>query len=241
MKKPFWLISFFSTFLLVISCNEDDGETTPESELNTAQLEAISYFKEVALGFENGNSSEITRKWNAPMNVFVGGNPSEANTLTLEQAVTDINQLATDGFSIEIVNDSLLANCYIFFGSGLEFTKIFPEEENNVNANTIGFFSVWWNSDIINEARIVINPELLNPTQQRSVILEEITQSTGLTNDSPLQPNSIFYETANNPGYAPEYADIDRELIRLLYHPKMTVGLDETQVDAVLRDILSNE
>ena len=228
-------------FLLLASCTEDDGETIPESELNASQLEAISYFKEVALGFENGNSSEITRKWGTTMNVFVGGNPSSANTMTLQQAIADINQLATDGFSIEIVNDSLVANCYLFFGSGLDFAEIFPEEENNVNATTTGFFSVWWNNDIINEARIVINPDLLNPTQQRSVILEEITQSTGLTNDSPLQPNSIFYETPSNPGYAPEYANIDRELIRLLYHPKMTVGLDETQVDAVLRDILSNE
>ena len=155
-------------FLLLVSCTEDDGETIPESELNASQLEAISYFKEVALGFENGNSSEITRKWGTTMSVFVGGNPSTANTMILEQAIADINELATDGFSIEIVNDSLLANCYLFFGSGLDFADIFPEE-NNVNANTTGFFSVWWNSDIINEARIVINPELLNPTQQRSV------------------------------------------------------------------------
>lgn len=227
--------------LLLVSCTEDDVDMATELVLSASQLEAISYFKEVALGFENGNSSEITRKWGATMNVFVGGNPSSANTVTLQQAITDINQLATDGFSIEIVNDSLLANCYLFFGTGLEFANIFPEEENNVNDNTTGFFSVWWNNNILNEARIVINPNLLSPTQQRSVILEEITQSTGLTNDSPLQPYSIFYETANNPGYAPEYADIDRELIRLLYHPKMTVGLDENQVDAVLRDILSNE
>ena len=241
MKKPFWLLSFFGMILLLVSCTEDDVDIATELELSPSQLEAISYFKEVALGFENGNSSEITRKWGAAMNVFVGGNPSSANTLTLQQAVTDINQLATDGFSIEIVNDSLLANCYLFFGSGLDFADIFPEEENNVNANTTGFFSVWWNNNILNEARIVINPNLLSPTQQRSVILEEITQSTGLTNDSPLQPNSIFYETADNPGYTPEYADIDRELIRLLYHPKMTVGLDENQVDGVLRDILSNE
>jgi len=228
-------------FLLLASCTEDEVEIAPELELSASQLEAISYFKEVALGFENGNSTEITRKWSTTMNVFVDGNPSSANIMTLEQAVTDINQLATDGFSIEIVNDSLLANCYLFFGSGVKFANIFPEEENNVNANTTGFFSVWWNNNILNEARIVINPDLLSPAQQRSVILEEITQSTGLTNDSPLEPNSIFYETANNPGYAPEYADIDRELIRLLYHPKMTVGLDKTQVDVVLRDILSNE
>lgn len=236
VKNRLRLLCASSIFFLMSSCTEDNSEAA----LTASELETISYFKEVALGFEDGNSSEITRKWVTTMRVFVGGNPSQTNIMTLEQAIQEINQLATDGFAIEMVNDSIIANCYVFFGSGVDYSKIFPDE-NNVNEDTRGYFTVWWNSDRINRARMMINPDLLNPIQQRSVILEEITQSTGLTNDSPSQPNSIFYETRNNDGYAPEYATIDKELIRLLYHPEMTVGLDEDDVDEVLRDILGSE
>ncbi len=37
------------------------------------------------------------------------------------------------------------------------------------------------------------------------------------------------------------YADVDRNLIRLLYRPKMTTGLDASEVDAVLESILLTE
>jgi len=240
MNNRFLLFYLFGIIFLTISCADDD-EITPELGLSESEFEVISYFKEVALGFENGNSSEITRKWGSNMRIVVRGNPSDANIETLEQAISDINELVTDDFSIKIVSDSSFYNCYIFFGSGLEFLEIFPEEENNVDINTTGYFHVWWNNNIINKARIIINPFILNSIRQKSVILEEITQAIGLGNDSPSHPNSIFYETSINPGYATEYAVIDRELIRLLYHPEMTVGLNENQVDEVLRDILNKE
>ena len=37
------------------------------------------------------------------------------------------------------------------------------------------------------------------------------------------------------------YSDLDKDLIRLLYHPKMSTGLDATAVDKVLSDILLSE
>ncbi|WP_299532227.1 DUF2927 domain-containing protein [Ulvibacterium sp.] len=242
MTHRFSLLYVLGTFFLLVSCTEEEVPVPPDLPLSESDVEVIRYFKDVALGFEFGNSSEVTRKWEASMRIFMDGAPTADNRLTLEQAVQDINQLATDGFSIEIVDDPLRSNCYVFFGSGLDFVELFPDEESNVFAFTTGYFRVWWsNNNVIQKARIIINPNLLTPTQQRSVILEEITQSIGLTNDSPLQPDSVFYETLNDAGYAPEYADIDRELIRLLYHPKMNTGLDENQVEEVLRDILNDD
>jgi len=235
-------LSILGVLFLLVSCTEEADPVPSDLQLSESDAEVIRYFKDVALGFEYGNSPEITRKWDTQMRVYVDGAPTADNSLTLAEAVQDINQLVTDGFSIEIVDDPLRSNCYVYFGSGLDFLTLFPDEEDYVSAATKGYFRVWWNNDqIINKARIIINPNLLTPPQQKSVILEEITQCIGLTNDSPLQPGSVFYETVNDAGYAPEYAEIDKELIRLLYHPKMTVGLDENQVDEVLRDILINE
>jgi len=37
------------------------------------------------------------------------------------------------------------------------------------------------------------------------------------------------------------YSQIDKDIIRLLYHPNMKVGLNENEVDVLLRSILINE
>lgn len=238
-NRNLWLFYFF-TFILISSCSKDNEDILPESEQSEYELEVISYFKEVALGFENGNSSEITRKWQSPMRVFLDGNPSSLINDKVKQSVNEINELVTDGFLIEIVNDYNLSNCYVFFGTASDFIEKFPDADGQIGSN-YALFNVWWNNNIINRARIFIDTNRPNLKQQESIIVEEITQSLGLGKDSPRYPNSIFYETPNNGGFATEYANIDKDLIRLLYHPKMSVGLNENQVDEVLREILTSE
>ncbi|MEL6132886.1 MAG: hypothetical protein AAFR59_05930, partial [Bacteroidota bacterium] len=77
----------------------------------------ISYFKDVALGFEFGTSPEITRKWATSMKVFVDGNPTPPLIEVLDTAIQQINALATDGFFIEKVDERYKSNCYILFGT----------------------------------------------------------------------------------------------------------------------------
>ena len=57
-------------YMSLFSCKKDD--TSPLSEY---QIETISYFKEIALGFEFGNASNITRKWSSELKIFVKGKP----------------------------------------------------------------------------------------------------------------------------------------------------------------------
>ncbi len=75
----------------------------------------------------------------------------------------------------------------------------------------------------------------------KSLILEEVTQALGLMNDATAYPRSIFYETATDGGFETEYAPVDRELIRLLYHPRMSAGLDAEAAEARLIEILEAE
>ena len=37
------------------------------------------------------------------------------------------------------------------------------------------------------------------------------------------------------------YLEIDKDVIRLLYHPKMKIGVDRYEVDNLLREILLGE
>ena len=73
---------------------------------------------------------------------------------------------------------------------------------------------------------------------QKHLLREELTQSLGLARDSSWYLESIFqseWTTTNS------YSDIDKELIRLLYHPRMRQGLDAERVDGVLTDILLSQ
>jgi hypothetical protein len=77
-----------------------------------------------------------------------------------------------------------------------------------------------------------------NSTEQKHLLREEFTQSLGLAKDSPLYMESIFQSAWTT---TTEYAAIDKDLIRLLYHPDMGVGLNQAQVEEVLKEILAND
>ena len=77
-----------------------------------------------------------------------------------------------------------------------------------------------------------------NEQGQLHLLREELTQSLGLGQDSERYLNSIFqinWTTTSS------YSQIDKDIIRLLYHPNMKVGLNENKVDVLLRSILINE
>jgi len=224
--------------IIVSSCSKDEEDVLPQSELSEYQIKVIDYYKDIALGFEFGNASNVTRKWNSELRIFIGGEPNSELINELENIKTEINELAKDGFKVNIVNDSLKSNYYIFFGTGTEYAEIFPSQSNLVDSNW-GLFSVYWNSrNQITSGYMYVDITRANSTEQKHLLREELTQSLGLAKDSPLYMESIFQSTWTN---TTQYASIDKDLIRLLYHPDMRFGLNENQVDNILREILISE
>ena len=235
--KAFRIRYFIYTLILLIflSCS-DDGEVN--IELDEYDLEVISYFKDIALGFEYGTSSEITRKWCSDLKIFVGGDISNDLNVELNKIVNEIRSLATDNFSIQIVNDSSQSNYYIFLGSGEEYSKIFPSQASYVDSNW-GLFSVWWDeSNCLNRGNMYVDIYRANNIGQKHLLREELTQSLGLGKDSFKYPNSIFQSSWTQ---TLNYLEIDKDVIRLLYHPKMKSGVDRYEVDNLLREILLGE
>lgn len=235
MKNHLFLLLLISLF--TVACTKDELIREP-SELTPYELDIIDYFKDIALGFEFGSASEITRKWGSNMKVYVGGSPNQDLLDELEEIRTEINGLVTDGFAMEIVNDSTQANFYLFLGSAEDYVKIYPSQSGLVGSNW-GLFNVFWNSsNELNRGIMYVDIERANATEQKHLLREELTQSLGLAKDSNEYPESIFQAAWTT---TTEYAMIDRDLIRLLYHPDMAVGLSNMQTDAVLRDILRME
>ncbi|MEE9373127.1 MAG: DUF2927 domain-containing protein [Saprospiraceae bacterium] len=227
-------------FLIVLgfSCTQDEQVFFPSSELSEYEINVIDYFKDIALGFEFGSASKITRKWGAELRIFIGGSPNSELLNQLENIISEVNELTTDGFRMNIVNDSLQSNYYIFFGTGAEYAEMFQSQMNFVDTNW-GLFSIYWNSqNQLISGHMYVDIIRANATEQIHLLREELTQSLGLGKDSPRYQESIFQSKWTT---TTQYARIDRDLIRLLYHPNMNVGLNSNQVGIVLRDILLNE
>ena len=231
MKKISWFGLLTLGCLFFSSCSKEEMPSEGSAPFNET---VIAYFKTIALGFEDGTASKVTRRWQSDVRIYLGGLVDEEIYQKVEQTVQGLNDLIEINVELSIVEDSTLSNVYAYFGSAAAYEFLFNE---NVGNNT-GQFRVWWNNDIINKARIFVDLNRLNDTQQTSVILEEFTQMMGLGNDAAIYSNSIFYETASNPGFATEYSERDRAVINLLYRPEMGVGLNASTVDNLLRIML---
>ena len=224
-----------SLTLFFSSCSSDDDLII---ELSEYDLDVISYFKEIALGFEFGSSSELTRKWCSEMKIFIGGDTNPNLLNELNKIIGEIEDLSTDDFSIEIVSDSVKSNYYLYFGKGEDYANLFPSQSSYVNSNW-GLFSIWWNSvNCLNRGHMYVDIYRADDKGQKHLLREELTQSLGLAKDSNKYQNSIFQSSWTT---TTSFSQIDKDVIRLLYHPEMQNGLKEFEVDVLLRSILLSE
>ncbi len=223
--------------LLLSQCKTEPSQKE-NSQLSENQDEIIDYFKEVALGFEFGGP-EITRKWDRDILILVEGEENQALRNELNDIVEELNDLISDeNIELIITSDSLDYNFYVFFGTGDDYADINPDAEDYV-ADNFGFFYVNTNiSDHIIWASMYVDTERADPQRQLHLLREELTQSLGLAKDSDWYSDSIF-----NSDYTvavTEYSEFDKALIQLLYHPQMSTGLDSTEADSVLREIIGD-
>jgi hypothetical protein len=212
-----------------------NNENPKKSALSEQQKSVITYFQEVALGFEFGNTTAVTRKWATDMKVFVAGAPNAESIKELNKIISEINTLANDGFKIAVVSNKEDSNLTLFFGSKAGYAELFPKEAHLLKGSS-GLCTISWNSkNQIVRGHIFVKNENISVIEQRHVIREELTQALGFGKDSPRYMESIFQSSFTTPT---EYSAIDKELIKLLYHPQMSTGLESGEVESVIARIL---
>lgn len=238
MKHLLKLFPVFSLLILLGSCSSDDEDVRPVNSdfdgLSRHEIDVVTYFREIALGFEFGDASRITRKWNQPMRIFVGGEPTQAHLTELNSIISELNGLATDDFEMTLVEDTLQSNYYLFVGPYQEYQRMFPDLSELIVSNW-GLFSVWWDGNQnLNRGQMYVDTERPDAQAQLHLLREELTQSLGLARDSGRYPDSIFQQEWTT---VTRYTTIDRDLIKVLYHPRMTSGYNTTTVLPILRQI----
>ncbi|MBF2084952.1 DUF2927 domain-containing protein [Thermoleptolyngbya sp. C42_A2020_037] len=191
----------------------------------------IDYFTEVALGSEWGNNAPLIRRWNTNLRIRVTGTRTAEDDATIRQVMQELNELL-NGSGVQLVRDDRNPNVEIIYAPESQFRQLEP---NYVPGN-LGFFWVRWNNSVINYARILItNTNRVTQRERSHLLREELTQVLGLMRDSNRYPNSIFYQGWTD---VTEYAEIDRTLIRMLYHPQLRPGMTQSQAVAVLQTLV---
>jgi hypothetical protein len=234
--KKIVLYKLLILFLLT-SCSQE-VEIIEPSGLTKFQEEAIVYFKEIALGFEFGGAAEITRRWENDMKIYVGGEKKPLLINELNKVIYDVNEIASNGFRITVVKDSTKSNYYLFLGSGKDYGLLYPSSQAQI-ANNYGLFNINWNSqNNLFSGRMYVEIYKTEEKAQQHLLREELTQSLGLGKDSFRYLESIFQQ---NWTLTTAYTALDKELIRLLYHPSIRSGMNAVEVEEAITKIYFTE
>lgn len=117
----------------------------------------------------------------------------------------------------------------VLFVPEKDFCRHIPEY---VSGN-IGFFSLHWDDGGACTRATVLIASDATQVERIHAIREEITQALGLMQDSWTHPESICYQ-----GWTPgvRFAEIDKTLVRMLYHPGIRPDMTREQAEAILKD-----
>jgi hypothetical protein len=219
-------------------------------EPSTYERELIEYFKEVTLKSEFDDNVNKIIKWRKPMRLYVvidNDKTYEKQMVFIQNAINNFNALTTDGFKIELTDNFEISNTYLYLCSREKIAKVNPKfyqqltEGIDKDLDGFGYMEFYWASYNIYRSTIYIDTNN-SLVVQESTILEEITQSTGLPNDPESHKNSIFYEHKSEEGInIKEYSDLDKDVIKLLYHSRIKPGMGNIEVERAIKKILKNK
>lgn len=246
MKKTFFLFFYSAITLITIGCSNDDMDTQMMEdeimidELSTNQLLAIDYFTEIALGFEFGSETQVTRKWNSDVVIFVAGTPTELLLDELETVVNELNGLIVNsGIQLRFTTIQSEANFDLFIGTGDAYAQFFPTAAPFIDENLGLFFINFDGQNFFTSASMYVDTERPTELKQRHLLREELTQALGLARDSDRFLDSIF-QISFELGCTLTYSQFDEVLIQLLYDPRVGTGLDENTVRPILEEIIND-
>ncbi len=160
----------------------------------------------------------------------------------ISRSISKINPLFADGFRIELTTDEKKKNATLYLLNKSKAEEVAPSLFEDISIVFSGLSEAKFDAgNRVYNARIFIDTD--EPIDiQEGIILEEITQSIGLMYDSKKYPNSIFYENKTDERISTEeYSKLDKDIIRLLYHPRMRPGLSAYHCERVRKKIYKEE
>lgn len=189
----------------------------------------ITYFAEVCLDTEYGDKADGTRirKWTEPFYYTVGGQPTARDMEVLTDFVSKVN--AIEGFPGMYPVESM-GDLEIYFYDQVNF-------ESHMGSDFIGNWGgvTFWFDDLYQIYYETISVRTDIPQDARdSIICEEIYNGLGAVQDTSLRDDSLINQWSNS-NYS--MTTVDELILKLLYHPSITAGMDYSQCEAVIRQL----
>lgn len=189
--------------------------------------QAIRYFNEVCIGSEYGDNSSVVRKWSNTIRYFVDGG-TQADRAVIKELADFLNSI--EGFpGMTEAESEYSSDMSLKFCSADEVNDLFNTDESLDGAVTFWFDG----RKQIYECKIRYRETMTEPLR-RSVILEEIYNGLGPIQDTVLRADSISYQYYAEPQ---ELSDVDKLILRLMYHPQMQPGFNAEQAAQVIRQL----
>ena len=204
----------------------------------------MDYFDIVAFGSEFNAITSVrqVRKWSGPIRMKILGKGAANYRSAIQRHATTLADLTGLTFT-EIKPDVRGETLIIWFAPAAEMFAVGSRIEKNAavlrrivdqSAGGCYFLSYSFDDGRIAYGAIVVNSER-TAAATRHCLLEEMTQSLGLPNDSPRISPSIF----NDNERLAELSAIDVLLVSTLYDPRMTRGLPRAQALDLAREIIT--
>ena len=169
---------------------------------------------------EYGSRRRYTVRWpDSPSLAVVGGSDAHRQ---LAFALAAELSAAIAPLAINIVDDPSDAQIRLYFDDHAALTAIARREGFEFIPGNAGLFWGWWDArGRLSRMVILIQDRWAadDPFMQH-LLLEEMTQSLGLMNDSPRFPESVVYETPLSSGSATTLGELDMRTLTLLYSLK---------------------
>ena len=219
------------------SGEQDPPTSQPEhSALYVDGLSAddvVAYFMEVCLGAEFVHEGDVSalQKWVAPVTFRIHGNCTAADRAVIESFVREVN--GVEGFPgmVEAAKGQAASMDIYFCGEAelIERTEAFVAEGECLD----GAVRFWAYDDEIYSAVLGCRDDI-DQDLRASVIVEEIYNGLGPVQDSVLREDSVIYQYGSD---VKEMSDVDLLLLKLLYNPAMSCGMDASLCESVIRQL----
>lgn len=214
----------------------DTAQTRPAVE------DIIRLFETVVFGSELDPklASKAIGKWRSPVRLAIQGKPGDRHLEFLGRHAATLSNLT--GLSIVLAKPGEAANITVAFVPRSQMSKI---QIGGVKQDLIerlaapgGCYFISWQKPVgtIIGAAIVVNTDR-DLARTNSCLLEELTQSLGLPNDTDVLRPSIFsdHDTLF------ELSRSDAIVVRTLYDPRLKPGMPKAEalkvVPAIVREL----
>ena len=190
-----------------------------------------SWAERVTLGPEFGGEGEICARWIRSPTLSVIRTSAEGQVL-LGELLPLLSSLIAPLSIRQIEDGDEDASIEVYFTERQDFEGI-AEAKNfhYVDGNSGYVHTFWTRRHEIYKAVVLLATDQLRGSHLRHFTFEEVTQSLGVSNDSPLFTDSIFFASGADGGNASTLSPLDRELVRFFYS-HVSPGDRQPELDA---------